>query len=84
MKRNIPAQGEKGRHSKAMRSGEAAGTLPQIVESLAEYYEKELDRAVGQAVEMIQPVVTLLVAVFVGFVAVAVLSGVYSTLGSIQ
>ncbi|MBI4281932.1 MAG: type II secretion system F family protein [Chloroflexi bacterium] len=70
--------------AQAMRSGEASGTLPQIVESLAEYYEKELDRAVGQAVEMIQPVVTLLVAAFVGFVAVAVLSGVYSTLGSIS
>lgn len=70
--------------AQAMRSGEAAGTMPQIVESLAEYYEKELDRAVGQAVEMIQPVVTLLVAAFVGFVAVAVLSGVYSTLGSIS
>ncbi|MBI2919140.1 MAG: type II secretion system F family protein [Chloroflexi bacterium] len=70
--------------AQAMRSGELAGTLPDAVEGLTEYYEKDLDRAVAQAVELIQPVVTVFVAGFVGFVAVAVMSGLYSTLGSIR
>lgn len=70
--------------AQAMRSGEVTGTLPQVVEGLTEYYEKELERAVAQAVELITPVVTLFVAAFVGFVAVSVLSGIYSTLGSIR
>ncbi len=70
--------------AQAMRSGETTGTLPQAVEGLTEYYEKELGRAVAQAVEMITPVMTVLIAGFVGFVAVAVLSGIYSTLGSIK
>ncbi|MDO8751761.1 MAG: type II secretion system F family protein [Dehalococcoidia bacterium] len=70
--------------AQAMRSGETTGTLPQTVEGLTEYYEKELERAVAQAVELITPVMTVLVAGFVGFVAVAVLSGIYSTLGSIK
>ncbi len=70
--------------AQAMRSGETTGTLPQAVEGLAEYYEKELGRAVAQAVEMITPVMTVLIAGIVGFVAVAVLSGIYSTLGSIR
>ncbi len=70
--------------AQAMRSGETPGTLPQAVEGLAEYYEKELGRAVAQAVEMITPVMTVLIAGIVGFVAVAVLSGIYSTLGSIR
>jgi type IV pilus assembly protein PilC len=69
--------------AQAIRSGESSGTLPQAVEGQAEYYERELDRAVAQAVEMIQPVMTLFLAGFIGFVGVAVLSGVYSTLGSI-
>lgn len=70
--------------AQAARSGETAGILPQVVEGLAEYYAKELDRVVSGAVELIQPVVLVVVAGLVGFVAVAVLSGIYSTLGSVK
>lgn len=70
--------------AQAIRSGEASGSLAQALEFQAEYYEKELDRAVARAVELIQPLVTVLLAGFVGFVGMAIVSGIYSTLGSIK
>ncbi len=64
-------------------TGELSGTLPKTLEGLSSYYSQESERAVGAATQLIQPAIILVVAVFVGFIAVAVLSGIYSTLGSV-
>ncbi len=69
--------------SQGIYTGEAAGTLPEVLSSLTDYYEKETERAVGGVTTLIQPAVTLLVAGIVGFVAIAVVSGIYSTMGSV-
>ncbi len=70
--------------SQGMITGEATGDLPEALHNLAEYYEQEATRTVSSATELIQPFVILLVAGLVGFVATAVVSGVYSALDSIE
>ncbi|MCH8086296.1 MAG: type II secretion system F family protein [Chloroflexi bacterium] len=70
--------------SQGIATGEATGNLTGILHGLANYYEQETDRSVSNATDMIQPTVILLVAGAVGFVAVAVISGIYSTLGAIE
>ena len=65
-------------------TGELSGTLPATLEGLSEFYGLESERAVGAATELIQPIIILFLAAFVGFIAVAVLSGIYSTLGSVS
>ena len=65
-------------------TGEAAGDLPEALNNLADYYEEESARTVSNATDLIQPTVILLVAGLVGFVATAVVSGVYSALDSIE
>ena len=64
--------------------GELRGTQSDTLHGLATYFEQETDRVVAAATELIQPAIILVVAVIVGFVAVAVISGIYSTLESIE
>ena len=70
--------------SQAINTGEASGGLGVALRGLSEYYEQESVRAIGSATELIQPVVIIIVAGLVGFVATAVMSGIYSSLNSIQ
>lgn len=51
--------------------------------SLSDYYEDVTDSSLSSATELIQPAVILILAGLaglVGFVAVAVMTGIYSTL----
>ena len=70
--------------SQGIITGEATGDLPGALSNMADYYEEESTRTISGATELIQPAVILLVAGFVGFVAIAVVGGVYSALDSIE
>ena len=68
----------------ALAIGEMRGTQVDTLHGLSSYFEQQSEKAIGLAMEMIQPLVITLVAALVGFVAVAVISGIYSTLNSIE
>ncbi|MBI2908383.1 MAG: type II secretion system F family protein [Chloroflexi bacterium] len=70
--------------SQGIATGEASGSLPEVLSSLTDYYEKQTERSIRGATELIQPIVIMVVAGIVGFVAVAVISALYSSLGSIK
>jgi type IV pilus assembly protein PilC len=70
--------------SQGIITGETSGNLPDALRGLSTYYEQESTRAISSATELIQPAVILLVALLVGFVATAVISGIYSTLSAIE
>lgn len=70
--------------AQGVSTGEAAGSLPTTLRALGEYFEQETNRSVSGATELIQPAIIVLVAGIVGFVAVAVISGIYSSLGGIK
>jgi len=70
--------------SQAIVTGEASGGLAVALKGLSEYYEQESVKAISSATELIQPVVIIFVAGLVGFVATAVMSGIYSSINSIQ
>lgn len=70
--------------SQAIITGEASGALSEALHGLADYYEQEATRAVSAATELIQPAVILVVAALVGFVATAVISGIYSAIGTVR
>ena len=70
--------------SQAIVTGEASGGLAVALQGLSEYYEQESVKAISSATELIQPVVIIFVAGLVGFVATAVMSGIYASLNSIQ
>ena len=70
--------------SQAIVTGEVSGGLANSLHGLADYYEQESAKTINSALELIQPIVIILVAGLVGFVATAVMSGIYSALDSIE
>ncbi|MCH9020807.1 MAG: type II secretion system F family protein [Proteobacteria bacterium] len=70
--------------SQAIAIGELRGSVVDTLRGLSNYYEQQTNRAVSGMTEMVQPVITVVIAVLVGFVAVAVISGIYSTITSIE
>ena len=70
--------------SQSLAVGEMRGTQVDTLRGLAAYYEQQTERALGMAMEMIQPLIITIVAGLVGFVAVAVIAGIYSTLATIE
>ena len=70
--------------AQAVITGEMRGSLVDTLSGLSDFYEDVTDRTVSGATELIQPAIIILVAGMVGFVAIAVISGIYSTLGSVS
>ena len=70
--------------SQAVSIGEMRGSMVDTLRGLSEYYEQQTERAVSGLTELIQPALTLVIAVFVGFIAVATIAGIYSTMTAIE
>jgi len=64
--------------------GEETGNLDNTLTTVAQSYEVEADDRTSTAVGLIQPAVIVIIAVVVGFVAVALLSAMYSIYGQVS
>jgi type IV pilus assembly protein PilC len=64
--------------------GERTGMLGNQLGKAASYYEREVAFTMKKATELFQPAVILLVALVVGFVAVAQVAAMYSIFGQIK
>lgn len=67
-----------------VRVGEETGALDSNMETLAIFYEEEVDRAVAAMAGAMEPALTVFIGGLVGFVALAVIMPMYSLMGSIQ
>ncbi len=63
--------------------GEETGSLDNTLTTVAQSYEFEADDRTGQAVGLIQPALTIIIGVLVAFVAVALVSAMYSIYGEV-
>jgi type IV pilus assembly protein PilC len=64
--------------------GENTGTLDNQLESMASYYEKELEYKLKNLTTMFEPMAILFVAGIVGFVAVALVSAMYGIFNQVK
>jgi len=64
--------------------GEETGNLDNTLTTVAQGYEVEADDKTTAAVGLIQPAMIVIIAVVIGFVAVALLSAMYSIYGQIS
>ena len=64
-------------------TGEMQGGLEETMTGLAEYYEDVANNAATGIADLIQPLIIIVVAGIVGFVAAAIVSGIISTLGAV-
>ncbi len=51
--------------------GESAGTLDEVLEEVARFYEEELQRAIARLASLVEPAIILVVGGVVGFVYIA-------------
>ncbi len=67
-----------------VRVGEETGTLETNLETLATFYEDEVDRSVQLMSSMVEPVMTVFIALLVGFIAVSMVMPMYSIMSEIK
>jgi type IV pilus assembly protein PilC len=70
--------------SQMVRVGEETGTLEANLSTLADFYEEETDRSVKTLASLMEPALTLVVGGVVGFIALAMVTPMYSVLSSIK
>jgi len=61
--------------------GESTGALPAMLNSVAEFYEEDVQTALGAAMALIEPVILIIMAVFVGGIMISLYLPIF-TLGS--
>jgi type IV pilus assembly protein PilC len=64
--------------------GEQSGRLEANLETMADFYETETDRAVSRATSMLGPLLIIGVGVAVGFIALSVITPIYDLMGQIE
>ncbi len=67
-----------------MAVGEQTGHFAEAMQSIADVYERELDRTVAVISQLIPPVIIVVIAVLVGFVVFSILSAVFEMTHSLQ
>src|SRR6266436_170459 len=67
-----------------MSVGEQTGHFAETMQSIADVYERELDRTVAVISQLIPPVIIVVIAVLVGFVVFSILSAVFEMTHSLQ
>ncbi|UCE97210.1 MAG: type II secretion system F family protein [Dehalococcoidia bacterium] len=63
--------------------GEETGNLDETLTTVAESYEMEADERTTNAVGLIQPVVTIAIGLFIGFIALTLVQAMYSMYGEL-
>src|SRR3989449_599481 len=67
-----------------MAVGEQTGHFAEAMQSIADVYERELDRTVAVISALIPPVIIVVIAIVVGFVVYSILSAVFEMTRSLQ
>jgi type IV pilus assembly protein PilC len=58
--------------------GESTGALPQMLNSVAEFFEEDVETALGSALSLIEPVIIIFMGVVVAFVLVSLYMPIFS------
>src|SRR6202166_277757 len=61
--------------------GESTGALPAMLNSVAEFYEEDVQTALGASMALIEPIILIIMAVFVGGILISLYLPIF-TLGS--
>jgi type IV pilus assembly protein PilC len=61
--------------------GESTGALPAMLNSVAEFYEEDVQTALSGAMALIEPLILIIMAVFVGGILISLYLPIF-TLGS--
>ncbi len=64
--------------------GEETGTLDANLETMAEFYGREVDERISALTSLLQPTLTLGVGLVVGFIALSIIMPMYDLMGAVR
>jgi type IV pilus assembly protein PilC len=64
--------------------GESTGALPAMLASVAEFYEEDVQMALSAAMALIEPVILIFMAVFVGGILISLYWPIFNLAGSVH
>ena len=64
--------------------GEASGNLEEMLSKTADYYDEELDAAIGQLMTMLEPIMILLVGGIIGVIVMALYAPMFGAISALQ
>lgn len=64
--------------------GEESGRLPEMLDKVATFYEREIERKTDQLSALIEPFIIVILGAVVGFVMVSLITPMYDVLSKIQ
>ncbi len=67
-----------------VKIGEESGQLSSVLDQVAEFYTKDVDEAVDALIEMIQPALTIILALIIVWIAAGSLGPIYMNLGNMM
>ena len=67
-----------------MEVGESTGALPQMLSSVAEFYEEDVATRMAAVLSLIEPAIMIFMGIFVAFVLVALYLPIFSLADSIR
>lgn len=66
-----------------IKIGEESGTLDQVLQKTAEFYDNEIDNTTGQLTAMIEPLIIIVLAAVVGFIIVSIILPIFQMYNSV-
>jgi type IV pilus assembly protein PilC len=64
--------------------GESTGALPQMLTSVAEFYDEDVSNSVSAALSLIEPVIMIVMGIFVAFVLISLYLPIFSLADSVH
>ena len=58
--------------------GESTGALPQMLNSVAEFFEEDVNTRIGATLALIEPAIMIFMGIFVAFVLLALYLPIFS------
>lgn len=67
-----------------IKAGEKTGSLDEILQEMADFYESEVDYSLKRATSLLEPVLMLLIGVVVGAMVLIMIAPIYGIIGGLQ
>ncbi len=67
-----------------IRAGEKSGSLDQVLEELADFYEKEVEFSLKRLTALLEPVLMLVIGIAVGAMVLIMITPIYSIVGGLE
>jgi type II secretory pathway component PulF len=67
-----------------IKAGEKTGSLDEILDEMATFYENEVEYSVKRATSLLEPVMMLVIGVVVGGMVLIMIAPIYGIIGGLQ